>query len=1017
MPFVAQIARLCELHPTRAKWLVVPSRSAGRMIGDRLTVGGTNWANLRVVTPLDIAVRMGAPFLVERGIDPGEEGLGPALVMRLLADLPDNGDGYFRPLADQPQMSAALWSTLRELRMAGVRPDRFAGVTFASPAKRDELVALLGAYEHYLDRTKRGDHATVFDEALKLAAWCPVLPADCWMVWPDAVWAPLEQRLIDGLPGERITLETPTVAGTDVPRRLLSPPGGPTLGAAPTQGTRATEPALRSVVDFFRAGGAEAEVEEVFRRVLSARTSLDHVEIACASDAYASLIWEKAMRFEWPVTLATGIPATLTRPGRALLGLAEWVEDDFSAGLLRRLLQSGDVTMGDALKPGRAARLLVTARAAWGRDTYRLALARLAARERRSGTRDDATPADRDRATRRAEEVETLATWVAALLGTMPEPDERGLVSLQAVVDAALEFVADRAARTSALDHLAAARIAVALGDLRALDDERCTTTHAWRFIRERVAGLVVGSDRARPGHLFVSNLREAGIAGRSIVFVVGLEEGRVFPSLFEDPVLLDDERRQVHPALRLSADGVDEAVYAVLSRISSLLATGGLRLTLSYSCRDVRQFRETYASWVLLHVYRLTSGQPHAGFKDLHAAVGEPVSVVPATPEAAPSSGRWWLHGATRSGGETARAAAFAQYPSLRAGVHAADERASDRFTEFDGYVPDAGAVLDPAAASAVVSPTALEGAARCPFRYFVERGLGVRAIESGDRSHDVWLDPLVRGSLLHDLYAACLRRCRGERRRVAVARDRDWLHGEARRLLADLKAEMPPPSVDVETRECADLLTDIDLFLDAEAALDETREPMGFEVSFGHGVDGDGEGEQLASAAPIEIRAGDLTFRITGRVDRVDRVNGPAGPSFQIVDYKTGGFWKDDYAGTFAGGRLLQHALYGLAVAELLRRTKQTGRVTGAEYYFSAARGRQHRQHIPAPAVGDVAAVLADIRNVIVSGAFVHAPKERECKFCDLKHACGVNAHLAASTKADDAALEPVRRLAAHG
>src|SRR5213078_2331019 len=104
----------------RSKWLFVPTHGIGRMLGDRLALEGTNWLNLRFVTPLDIALRMGAPFLVERGIDPSEEGLGPALMMRLLLELPADG-GYFRPLADQPTMAQALWTTVRELRMAGVR--------------------------------------------------------------------------------------------------------------------------------------------------------------------------------------------------------------------------------------------------------------------------------------------------------------------------------------------------------------------------------------------------------------------------------------------------------------------------------------------------------------------------------------------------------------------------------------------------------------------------------------------------------------------------------------------------------------------------------------------------------------------------------------------------------------------------------------------------------------------------------------------------------------------------------
>ncbi len=150
-PFVAQLARLCTAHRTRAKWVFVPTHALGRTLGERIALEGTNWLNLRFVTPLDIALRMGAPFLVERGIDPSEEGLGPALMMRLLLDLPEQ-DGYFRALADQPTMAQALWSTVRELRMAGVKSGDLKAEAFESPAKHAELRALLAAYERHLER-------------------------------------------------------------------------------------------------------------------------------------------------------------------------------------------------------------------------------------------------------------------------------------------------------------------------------------------------------------------------------------------------------------------------------------------------------------------------------------------------------------------------------------------------------------------------------------------------------------------------------------------------------------------------------------------------------------------------------------------------------------------------------------------------------------------------------------------------------------------------------------------------
>jgi hypothetical protein len=136
-PFVDQLKRLCGVYRTRAKWVFVPTHAIGRTLGERLVLEGTDWANLRFVTPLEVALRMGAPFLVERGIDPSEEGLGPALMMRLLLELPPER-GYFRPLADHPTMAQALWATVRELRMAGVHPEALKRNVFSSPDKHAE---------------------------------------------------------------------------------------------------------------------------------------------------------------------------------------------------------------------------------------------------------------------------------------------------------------------------------------------------------------------------------------------------------------------------------------------------------------------------------------------------------------------------------------------------------------------------------------------------------------------------------------------------------------------------------------------------------------------------------------------------------------------------------------------------------------------------------------------------------------------------------------------------------------
>ena len=292
-PFVAQLARLSTAHRARAKWVFVPTHALGRTLGDRLVLEGTDWANLRFVTPLDIALRMGAPFLVERGIDPSEEGLGAALIMRLLLDLPEEG-GYFRSLADQPTMAQALWTTVRELRMAGVHAQEIRPEAFRSPAKYKELRALVTAYETFLATEKRGDMATVYEEAVQHPDWCPIQPQDCWTECPDAPWTPLQRVLIDRMPGERVMPLAFALAGSTLPRRYAGAnveriPADPRTSAlAFLMAPERTQPAA---LQLFHAGGRDAEIEEVFRRILASGRSLDQVEIACASDEYDGDRW------------------------------------------------------------------------------------------------------------------------------------------------------------------------------------------------------------------------------------------------------------------------------------------------------------------------------------------------------------------------------------------------------------------------------------------------------------------------------------------------------------------------------------------------------------------------------------------------------------------------------------------------------------------------------------------------------------------------------------------------------
>jgi hypothetical protein len=103
----------------------------------------------------------------------------------------------------------------------------------------------------------------------------------------------------------------------------------------------------------------------------------------------------------------------------------------------------------------------------------------------------------------------------------------------------------------------------------------------------------------------------------------------------------------------------------------------------------------------------------------------------------------------------------------------------------------------------------------------------------------------------------------------------------------------------------------------------------------------------------------------------------------------------------------------LYGIAAVELLKRKHKAPAVEGGVYYFSSARGRQERVRIPRPSAAATQAVLADLREVIAAGAFVHAPDPGACKWCDFGAACGPKVHEQAAAKLADPSLQHYVRL----
>jgi ATP-dependent helicase/nuclease subunit B len=512
--------------------------------------------------------------------------------------------------------------------------------------------------------------------------------------------------------------------------------------------------------------------------------------------------------------------------------------------------------------------------------------------------------------------------------------------------------------------------------------------------------------------------LAARGLAFRAIV-MTGLEDA-VFPRRArQDPILDDDERRQLSRELLLPNEpGIPTSDRAAAEeRLLFSLVISAASDVIVFSCPLREDASETEVLPSLLYRQSaecLLDAAPRdsrAGLESLLAPFAARISQAPLDLREYDVERTVVLAG--RGDAAALRFLSEAD-PRLAAALRGERDRGRERrFTAFDAHVDPrvAGAAIT-AALRTAASPTRLEQYAHCPFAWFSSQVLGVdervpleeEALDFRDRGR-------VFHAALHTFVAGLL--ASGERFPLDPAARgllRPVLQDAGRKEFDRVAAESAAPRVLLDA-ERARLADDLDAFLDAEFAASRSAIPASLEARFGE-----------SDLPPLELDIDGEKIAFRGSIDRIDR--DPGTGDAIVIDYKSGAPIRvdrqeggADVITSLAGGRRLQLPIYALVAERMLG---GNGRVAAAEYYFCATRGKGKR--IPAlPSLWDAAgrreleSTIAVLRGAIRDGLFFADPSEENyCKRCAFSLACGLGAGLAERferKQGDPAAAELLR------
>jgi len=990
---VGFLAGFCREHPLDDKVFIVPSFVVGRQIGDALAEAAGSWINLRFVTASMLAAEV-----LERA---GEAGAARpmtssaelALTDRLFRELLAEGElEYFGRAGASPGLAVALHRAIRELRLDGRTSADLRPGQFLVERKGRELALVLARYERALADDGLLDLAGLLGGAVRAAAKGPLTSS--WVLSPlDSRLSRLEAELVRSAAAGRLVLVPgDPVVGLDRPRQAWPAPGPADLTGAGRLtwlfAPRLAPPEKAARIEIFRALGPANECREILRRLYAENVPFDQVEILTPPGSdHATVLHLFAARTGLPVTFGDGIPVSFTSPGRLFFGLVAWLAGDFSSDELGRLLENGDLAFpagpsGTPLPARTACRLLRNAMIGWGRDRYleRLAALRegqeadLAALATGEGEEDgEDTDGRRSGFKEAIAGIEALSAAIGRILDFVPRPDAAGAYDLRRLCEAFTRLIGEFAVAASDLDGRARQALLDRLGEFAAesrLPD--LPLKEALGLIRTAGVSLRVGASPPLAGRLHVASLLAGGYSGRPHTFVAGLDEARVPGRGFQDPVLLDEERAAISPSLPTSADALRSGLYGLAAVLASLRG----RVVLSYPSFDIVEGRESFPSSVVLQAFRLLRGDPDLDYAALDQALPEAAGFLPGGPARAFDEAEWWLDRLTAEPRPDGRRSVAANFPALAAGLAALEARAGDRLTAYDGLV-DIGplrADVDPVnGGRAVMSATRLELLAKCPFGYFLRHVLKVQPPEEVAFDRSRWLDPLQRGSLVHEILCEFMTAVAGRGEDVRTSRHAAVMAGIAEVHVARMKLRVPPPSDSIFESERRDIRETLDIFLAAEEKREIKGRPLAFEKAI--------PGESIALG-------GRRSFRLRGFIDRIDLI-GP--DTYRIIDYKTGNPAPYEGVVHFGRGRTLQPALYAVALEQMLARERpgSAPHVAESGYLFPSRRGEGDEIMVRDFDRGRLRSLLGDLLALLEKGYFIAGP-EAKCDYCDYRAAC---------------------------
>ncbi|MFA6561379.1 MAG: PD-(D/E)XK nuclease family protein [Verrucomicrobiia bacterium] len=903
---------------------------------------------------------------------------GELIAETVIAARVNEGD-YFQPVKSSAGFRQCLLATLSDLKEAGIgsgKLGRAAAAAGLSKGKIAQLDVLYAAYEEALQGHSVGDDADRLAEAVKKVSGpgfrvSGLEPKElCLYGFYD--FNHLQRQLVGAL-ARRCALAVFVPWLAEKTFDFAKPTVDWLEGMLKTKRAAVPQPKTRipqlSVVS---APGEARECREMLREAMAfahekpGRPLHEVAVLARGDEPYGPLLRDLATARGWPLHLAMGrAPLEAVEP-RLLLLLLDIAAKDFARSKVMEFAALSPATTSHAAEWDRlSAELGVVAGATVWRDRVRTRIKQLQLEQSHA---DESKAAVAERELGAARELGAFVETLARAAARLPQEGKWSEFTAATLVSAK-DLLAESSEREAAFNQLRA---------LDALDDYRASVGRdEFALYARKVFEAARQSEGAfQEGGPFVGGIMAARGVSWPMVIVPGLVEKGWPRQLREDPILLDEERRELNKRLP-SEDGLPRLEEKVargrqeekmLFRLACDAASE--RLVITFPRIEPATGRPRVPSALLLETLGVRNFSALDDDKRVRKVLLTPLVPSEGLPLDCGEYDYRLLDELRRTGAGGMKPLLDAMSPTLVPGLLLERTRWSGgTWTGYDGCLerPESleavRRLFDPAKHRWAISR--LEAYARCPFSFFLREVLGVEELEEPEDAEGI--SALDFGSLVHELLRGIVQRFQmGNLLPLDPSRSVEnevVLDDEAMKVLGEFAGRGVTGHSLVWRVTQEKIRADLLRWLRLEYAhASDGYSPVATEWAFGRAAD----------TPPAQIKLDEkTTLLVAGRIDRVDR--GP-GDEVIVLDYKTGK--PDKYRNhSFCSARALQIPVYILATEQLAG--KPCG---GGLYFFATQRGEfakrgWYREQLAA-AEPRLREILGCLMRSILAGKFFVTP-----------------------------------------